>query len=76
MDQDADSFTGCIQDAAKRKNAPCFNIKKEVRLWICGDETNVLYNSGWVVRTTSELSQEKRLRRRLRHQLKRGREKE
>ncbi|KAK6760924.1 hypothetical protein RB195_022117 [Necator americanus] len=62
---DTDSFTMCIQDAA-RKTLPVLLRSLPLHL----------YNSVCVARSTGDFKQEKRLRRKLRHQLQKDHEKE
>ncbi|KAK6764572.1 hypothetical protein RB195_024771 [Necator americanus] len=70
---EADSSTKCIQDAAK-KTLPVFAPRKKFAF--ASAETVSMYSSACVARTTGDFSQEKRLRRGLRRQLKRDRENE
>ncbi|KAK6748382.1 hypothetical protein RB195_001169 [Necator americanus] len=70
---DADSFTKCIHDAAK-KTLPVSAPWKKFTL--TSTKTISTYNSVCVARTSGDFAQEKGLRRKLLHQLKRGRENE
>ncbi|KAK6763933.1 hypothetical protein RB195_024319 [Necator americanus] len=63
---DADSFTKCIQDAAKEALPVLLPRKKFA---FVSAETNPTYNSVHVARSTGDLNQERRLRRKLRRQL-------
>ncbi|KAK6758098.1 hypothetical protein RB195_015736 [Necator americanus] len=60
---DADTFTNCIQDAAKEILLVQMPWKK---FGFASAETRSTYNSVCVARSTGDLNQEKRLRRKLR----------
>ncbi|KAK6743812.1 hypothetical protein RB195_010859 [Necator americanus] len=67
---DADSFTKCIQDAA-RETLPVLLPQKKFAF--ASAETKSTYNSVFVVRSAGDFNQEKRLRRKLRRQLQQDR---
>ncbi|KAK6764069.1 hypothetical protein RB195_024410 [Necator americanus] len=64
--RDADSFTKCIQYAAKETPPVLLPRKKFV---FASAETKSKYNSVCVARSAGDFNQEKRLRRKLRRQL-------
>ncbi|KAK6742012.1 hypothetical protein RB195_009715 [Necator americanus] len=68
---DADSFTKCIQDAA-REMLPVLLPRKKFAF--SSAETKSTYNSVCVARSAGDFNQEKRLRRKLRRQLQQDRE--
>ncbi|KAK6762918.1 hypothetical protein RB195_023575 [Necator americanus] len=70
---DADSFTNCIQDAA-RETLPVLLPRKKFAL--ASAETKSTYNSVCVARSASDFNQEKRLRRKVRRQLQQDRDNE
>ncbi|KAK6736856.1 hypothetical protein RB195_019509 [Necator americanus] len=70
---DADSFTKCIQDAARETLPVLLPLKKFA---FASAETKSTYNSVCVVRSAGDFNQEKRLRRKLRHQLQQDRDNE
>ncbi|KAK6734129.1 hypothetical protein RB195_017730 [Necator americanus] len=63
---DADSFTKCVQDAA-RETFPVLLPRKKFAF--ASAETKSTYNSVCVARSAGDFNQEKRLRRKLRRQL-------
>ncbi|KAK6736321.1 hypothetical protein RB195_019164 [Necator americanus] len=67
---DADSFTKCIQDAA-RETLPVLLPRKKFAF--ASAETKSTYNSLCVARSAGDVNQEKRLRRKLRRQLQQDR---
>ncbi|KAK6764228.1 hypothetical protein RB195_024515 [Necator americanus] len=70
---DADSFTKCIQDAA-RETLPVLLPRKKFAF--ASAETKSTYNSVCVARSAGDFNQEKRLRRKLRRQLQQDRDNE
>ncbi|KAK6730833.1 hypothetical protein RB195_007353 [Necator americanus] len=70
---DADSFTKCIQDAAKETLPVLLQRKKFA---FASAETKSTYNSVYVARSAGDFNQEKRLRRKLRRQLQQDRDNE
>ncbi|KAK6764168.1 hypothetical protein RB195_024477 [Necator americanus] len=68
---DADSFTECIQDAAK-ETLPVLLPRKKFAF--ASAETKSTYNSVYVARSAGDFNQEKRLRRKLRRQLQQDRD--
>ncbi|KAK6761544.1 hypothetical protein RB195_022565 [Necator americanus] len=70
---DADSFTKCIQDAA-RETLPALLSRKQFPY--ASAETKSTYNSVRVARSAGDFNQEKRLRRKLRRQLQQDRDNE
>ncbi|KAK6734649.1 hypothetical protein RB195_018064 [Necator americanus] len=70
---DADSFTKCIQDAA-RETFPVLLPRKKFAF--ASAETKSTYNSVCVARSAGDFNQEKRLRRKLRRQLQQDRDNE
>ncbi|KAK6744134.1 hypothetical protein RB195_011068 [Necator americanus] len=70
---DADSFTKCIQDAA-RETLPVLLPRKKFAF--ASAETESTYNSVCVARSAGDFIQEKRLRRKLRRQLQQDRDNE
>ncbi|KAK6738004.1 hypothetical protein RB195_020224 [Necator americanus] len=70
---DADSFTKCIQDAA-RETLPVLLPRKKFAF--ASAETKSRYNSVCVSRSAGDFNQEKRLRRKLRRQLQQDRDNE
>ncbi|KAK6734175.1 hypothetical protein RB195_017761 [Necator americanus] len=70
---DADSFTKCVQDAA-RETFPVLLPRKKFAF--ASAETKSTYNSVCVARSAGDFNQEKRLRRKLRRQLQHDRDNE
>ncbi|KAK6755870.1 hypothetical protein RB195_014328 [Necator americanus] len=70
---DADSFTKCIQDAAK-ETLPV--LLRRNKLAFASAETKSTYNSVCAARSAGDFNQEKRLRRKLRRQLQQDRDNE
>ncbi|KAK6734569.1 hypothetical protein RB195_018015 [Necator americanus] len=70
---DADSFTKCIQDAAMETLPVLLQRKKFA---FASAETKSTYNSVCVARSAGDFNQEKRLRRKVRHQLQQDRDNE
>ncbi|KAK6729954.1 hypothetical protein RB195_006792 [Necator americanus] len=70
---DADSFTKCIQDAA-RETLPVLLPRKKFAF--ASAETKSTYNSVCVARSAGDFNQEKRLRRKLRRQVQQDRDNE
>ncbi|KAK6763341.1 hypothetical protein RB195_023877 [Necator americanus] len=70
---DADSFTKCIQDAA-RETLPVLLPRKKFAF--ASAETKSTYNSVCAARSAGDFNQEKRLRRKLRRQLQQDRDNE
>ncbi|KAK6737644.1 hypothetical protein RB195_020013 [Necator americanus] len=70
---DADSFTKCIQDAA-RETLPV--LLPQQKFAFASAETKSTYNSVCVARSAGDFNQEKRLRRKLRRQLQQNRDNE
>ncbi|KAK6759250.1 hypothetical protein RB195_021081 [Necator americanus] len=70
---DADSFTKCIQDAAK-ETLPVLLPRKKFAF--ASAETKSTHNSVCVARSAGDFNQEKRLRRKLRRQLQQDRDNE
>ncbi|KAK6728673.1 hypothetical protein RB195_005987 [Necator americanus] len=70
---DADSFTKYIQDAA-RETLPVLLPRKKFAF--ASAETKSTYNCAYVAPSTGDINQEKRLRRKLRHQLQQDRDNE
>ncbi|KAK6726427.1 hypothetical protein RB195_004629 [Necator americanus] len=70
---DADSFTKCIQDAARETLPVLLPRKKFV---FASAETKSTYNSVCVARSGGDFNQEKRLRRKVRRQLQQDRDNE
>ncbi|KAK6762635.1 hypothetical protein RB195_023381 [Necator americanus] len=68
---DADSFTKCIQDAAREALPVLLPRKKFV---FASAETKSTYHSACVARSTGDFNQEKRLRMKLRRQLQQDRD--
>ncbi|KAK6764715.1 hypothetical protein RB195_024880 [Necator americanus] len=70
---DADSFTKCIQDAARETLPILLPLKKFA---FASAETKSMYNSVCVARSTGDFNQDMRLRRKLRRQLQQDRDNE
>ncbi|KAK6763320.1 hypothetical protein RB195_023868 [Necator americanus] len=70
---DADSFTKCIQDAAK-ETLPVLLPRKKFAF--ASAKAKSTYNSVFVARSAGDFNQEKRLRRKLRRQLQKDRDNE
>ncbi|KAK6763393.1 hypothetical protein RB195_023916 [Necator americanus] len=70
---DADSFTKCIQDAAK-ETLPVLLPRK--KFTFASAEAKSTYNSVFVARSAGDFNQEKRFRRKLRRQLQKDRDNE